>query len=106
MELSPMAIEEMENMDNDQISELVAEICYVSKGDAENLKHIGPEHLMAVQLLMEKVVLTDDDDSYTQETMAGRISEYIGYMDDHASMFDDGDVPEDDEIEDVVMSKE
>jgi len=113
MELSKDANKALEDLSNEDIAKLIADVCYMSKNDTENLSHVNLGHLMAVQLLMERVVLTNEDTEYTEEDMALRIAEYIDYMDDSVSMFDDKDVVdakftehEPEEIEDVPMSRD
>lgn len=109
MRLSDDAQQEMVDMTNEDIAELIAEICYMSKGDTENLCHINLGHLMAVQLLMERVVLSENDDSYTQEDMAAKILDYMDYMEVAEAELDSNEVPEEmvvENIEDIEMSRD
>jgi len=101
MELTDQETTEIEEMDNRTIAEHIAEICYMSKGDTDNLQHVSLEQLMAVQLLMERVALSPEDDSYTEEEMADKIEEYVDYM---ASTVEDVEEPDENELENIDLA--
>ena len=92
---------EIIEMDNEEISSRVANLCFVAEEDpAETTVRVSTKDLMAVQLLVETVILTKD--GYSHKELMESLEEYLDFMDD--SDVDDGDDNTDEnEMEDVDL---
>ena len=102
MELTDQEATEMDEMDNREIAEHIAKMCYMSKGDTDNLQHVNLKQLMAVQLLMERVMLPPGTNSYTEEEMADEVEDYMDYMAD--SMAEEAGNNDEKELEDIDLA--